>query len=224
MKRVLLFASMTAIAAILSACSTLIPPRHLTQGDVAGLSASQLSAAKRYQNRIPTAERKVENATRGYERAQAQYQVADKYWHWRNLGQEDAQKARDLAQARVELLRRQVQLARAQALAQNSNPKQAKQIDVKRYQQRVREQQAYIQDLHHNLQQLQALASAARTNYQSARQALGNNAGSAPQVESNETQQSSSGGSSTSSSSPNGTSQQGGENPGLQTQPLNPSS
>ena len=200
-------------ALALSACGTLIPPRHLSAQDVSGLSASQLSAARRYQQQIPQAKQKVDQATRVYERAQAQYQVAQKYWSWKNLEQEHAMKARDLAQARVELLQRQVQLARAQALAQNGS---AKQIDVKKYRKRVHEQQAHIQALAHNVQQLQALASAAHTNYETARQNLGNGGESAPPA------QSSGNGGAGSSSATQGN--QNGSSPGLQTQPLQPGS
>lgn len=170
-----LYAPLLACSAALalSACGTLIPPRHLSQQDVAGLTAGQLAAARRYQGRIPAAESRVDAATRRYETAQAQYTVAKRYAAWKHLAQEVAVTRRNLAQAHVSLLQRRVQLARAQALAKNSSPKQAKQLHVDRYQARVHEQAAVIKNLQHTLGQLRSLAASAKGRFETAKNNLG---------------------------------------------------
>lgn len=173
LKRLLPLAMAGAAAVALSACSSLLPPQHLTSQDVSGLTASQLSTARKYQQQIPAAESRVDAATRRYETAQARYTVAQRYARWQQLAQEVAVKRRDLAQAHVDLLHRQVQLARAQALANNSSPKQAQQLHVDRYQKRVNEQQAQIKDLQHTLGQLRSMSASAKARFETARNNLG---------------------------------------------------
>lgn len=207
LKRLLPVAMAGTAALALGACSSLLPPQHLTSQDVSGLTASQLSTAHRYQRQIPTAESKVDAATRRYETAQARYTVAQRYARWQQLAQEVAVKRRDLEQARVDLLHRQVQLARAQALASNSSPKQAQQLHVERYQKRVNEQQAQIKDLQHTLGQLRSMSAAAKARYETARSNLGS--GQLPPS-----------GGSQSSGQPTAPAQPTNKGPGLVTQPL----
>lgn len=171
MKLIITTIALAALAS-LSACSTLLPPRDITNQQIADLNQAQLHGVNTARAEMPQAQQEVVQASRALSGAQNNYLVAQKYAEWKRLQKEQAQSRQDLAQAHIAAIQAQVQAEKAKAVVQ-AHPEMAKKIDVNRYVREATEKRADMESQRNDVHSLGNRIAAAYTNFRAATEKYG---------------------------------------------------